>query len=248
LVRGIGRSYATATVQTPGLGAIDVAEAVRQHQGYVRALREAGVTVDELPPEHDLPDACFVEDNAVIADGLALLTRTGHPGRRAESASIEAALAARIRCVRQPTGNLEGGDVLRVGRRFFVGRTARSDRAGAEALRHAFGPLGYEVVEIEVGGLLHLKCGCSAPAPERVFVAEGAIDPRPFEAVAEVVIVPPEEAYASNLVGVGRRVLIAAGHPRTEALLARHGLEPVVVEVEQIRRGDGALTCLSLFY
>jgi dimethylargininase len=248
LVRGIGQTYAAATVQTAGLGPIDVGAAVRQHRAYVQALRDAGLRVDALEPEDALPDGCFVEDNAVIAGGRALLTRTGHLGRRGESTSIAAALAGILDCVRQEKGCLEGGDVLRVGRRFFVGQTARSDRAGADALRHAFEPLGYDVVEIKVGDLLHLKCGCSSPTPELVFVAEGSLDPHPFEAVAEVVTVPAAEAYAANLVGLGRRVLIAAGHPRTEALLAHRGLEPIVLDVEQIRRGDGALTCLSLIW
>ncbi|HZJ24050.1 MAG TPA: N(G),N(G)-dimethylarginine dimethylaminohydrolase, partial [Anaerolineales bacterium] len=56
---------------------MDVKVAQAQHDAYVRALKELGCAVLELPAEADLPDSVFVEDTAVILPEVALITRPG---------------------------------------------------------------------------------------------------------------------------------------------------------------------------
>ena len=72
--------------------AIDVALAREQHHGYEQALRELGCRIETLPEEPELPDSVFVEDTAIVLDEVAVITRPGAPSRRAETASIAAAL------------------------------------------------------------------------------------------------------------------------------------------------------------
>lgn len=47
-------------------------------------LREIGLDVIELPPDEVHPHCMFVEDVAVVCNGIALVTRPGHPAREKE--------------------------------------------------------------------------------------------------------------------------------------------------------------------
>ena len=60
--------------------AIDPDRARAQHAAYRDALADL-VEVVVLPADEELPDACFVDDCAVVLGGQALLTRPGAPSR-----------------------------------------------------------------------------------------------------------------------------------------------------------------------
>ncbi|MCC6993956.1 MAG: hypothetical protein IT370_04945 [Deltaproteobacteria bacterium] len=247
LVREIAGSFADAVTAVRPDPPIDVARARQQHAAYVAGLEWLGATVTMLEADERFPDGCFVEDCAVIAGGVALLTRPGAPSRQGEVAVAAAALQRLLECVAMAApATLDGGDCLRIGRRIFVGRSARSNAAGAARLAEVFGPLGYRVTEVALpAGVLHLKCVCSPLGDGRVLVADGVLAPGSLGDVA-LVTVPPDEAYAANCVAVGGRALMAAGYPRARAAVEAAGLEVRTLEVSETRKADGALTCMSL--
>lgn len=47
-------------------------------------MRELGLDVVELPPDENFPECAFVEDTAVVCNGIALITRPGAPNRAKE--------------------------------------------------------------------------------------------------------------------------------------------------------------------
>lgn len=47
-------------------------------------LRDIGLDVIELPPDENLPECAFIEDTAVVCNGIALITRPGAPHRAKE--------------------------------------------------------------------------------------------------------------------------------------------------------------------
>lgn len=47
-------------------------------------LREIGLDVIELPPDESLPECAFVEDTAVLCNGIALITKPGASHRAKE--------------------------------------------------------------------------------------------------------------------------------------------------------------------
>ncbi len=141
---------------------IDVALAREQHRRYADLLASLGCQLVELAAEPELPDSVFVEDTAVVLDEVAVITRPGAESRRPEVASVAAALEHYRTCVsiRSP-GTLDGGDVLRVGRRIFVGQSCRSNADGIGQFAAAVGPHGYQVVPVQ------LKAACTSRAPLR---------------------------------------------------------------------------------
>jgi len=54
------------------------------------------------------------------------------------------------------------GDILRLGRKLFVGLTARSNADGIAQLSAIVAPHGYQVVGVPVPGCLHLKSAVTA--------------------------------------------------------------------------------------
>jgi dimethylargininase len=226
---------------------IDLALARAQHAAYCQALADAGAAVTTLPAADALPDSCFVEDTAVVAGGVALITRPGAPSRRAEPAAIAEVLGARFELayVEEPA-TLDGGDCMRVGTTIYVGRSARTNSAGIARLAQVFEPRGFRVVAIDLApSVLHLKCVCAPLGDDRITLAEGSL-PREHFAGLGIVDVPAAESYAANVVAIGGRVLASAGYPRTHEALARAGFLVHVLDTSEFRKADGALTCLSI--
>lgn len=247
LTRAIADSFVHALAAVPPEPAIDVALARVQHAAYRAALAALGARVVVLDADEACPDGCFVEDTAVVAGGLALLTRPGAPSRQAEGAAVGAALAARMEVVGMDApATLDGGDCLRLGRTLYIGRSARTNAAGIARAAEVFAPRGVRVVALDLpAGVLHLKCVCAPLADDRVLLARGALADDAFAGV-ERVWVPAEEAYAANAVAVGGGVVVSEGFPRTRETLERAGFEVLAVPTTEVRKADGSLTCLSI--
>jgi dimethylargininase len=223
---------------------IDVEAARRQHAGYVRALVEAGLEVIELPRLVDAPDSVFVEDPVVVLREQALLARCGAPSRRGEGASMSAALASfRLERMDAPA-TLDGGDVLWLGTRLFVGLTARTNNAGIERLAELAQREGIETIAVPLQDGLHLK-SVVTPVGDAVLGLFDRIDREVFAARGIEMIEAPEE-HGANVLDLGARVLVSAAAPRTAELLSSRGHRIAIVDVSEFHKGDGALTCLSV--
>ena len=231
---------------------LDVERALEQHRAYVAALEEHGIEVLKLPPLEGFPDAVFVQDTAIIAarSGKALLARFGEPSRRGEEESVGTFLAQlgfQVERVEEP-GTLEGGDVLVTDLGLvLVGLSRRTNEAGAKQLA-AWLPEGVRLVEVPVLEDLHLLSVLSYLGRGRLAFVPGRVGAeflRALRADIELVPVPPEEAYAANMLYLGDDVvLMPAGHPRTREQLVRAGLRPVEVNVSEFWKCDGGITCL----
>ena len=225
---------------------IDLARARAQHRAYQARLAALGCEVTRLPDAPDLADAVFVEDTVVVVGEVAVLARPGAASRRPELASMAEALAPLRPIVRvEAPGTLEGGDVLRVGRTLFVGRSSRTNDAGFAALRAAVEPYGYEARQVPVHGCLHLKTAVTQ-AGERLLVVNRAwIDADAF-AGFDLVDVDPEEPFAANTLRVGGAVIHAAAFARTRARLAARGVAVEPVDLSELAKAEGGVTCCSV--
>jgi dimethylargininase len=225
---------------------IDYARAVAQHEEYEAALRTAGCTVERLPARPDLPDSVFVEDAAVVLDEVAIVTRPGVPSRQAETASVAGVLAAYrpLRFIEAP-GTLDGGDVLRAGRRVFVGRSSRTNADGIAQLRALLLPFDYTAEAVETTGCLHLKSAVTSLADDWLLINAGWIDTAPF-AGYELTAVDPAEPFAANVLRIGETILCAAAWTRTRARLDAAGLKCIAVDVSELAKAEAGVTCCSL--
>jgi dimethylargininase len=225
---------------------IDRARAVAQHDRYERALRAAGCTVERLPATPQLPDSVFVEDAAVVFGPVAVIARPGASSRRAETPSVAGTLSKYrpLRFIEAP-GTLDGGDVLRAGRRVYVGLSSRTNRAGTEQLRALLLPFDYEVDTIETRGCLHLKSAVTALADDRLLVNPEWVDVLQFDAY-RLIAIDPAEPFAANVLRIGDTVLCAEAFPATRSRLEAGGLKTVAIDVSELAKAEAGLTCCSL--
>ena len=232
---------------------IDLDLARAQHADYEWALVEAGCTVRRLHAEPDMPDSVFVEDIAVVFDEFAAITRPGAESRRAETPAVIDALS-RVQSLHfrplvmiEEPGTLDGGDVLVIGRRVFVGSSRRTNGAGFDQLRGMLMHVGYSVLAVPVDGCLHLKSAVTAIAPDAVLINRDWVPAEVFAGL-ELVDVHPAEPYAANALLVGDRVVYPAAFPRTRERLEGRGLTVRPVDVGELAKAEGAVTCCSLIF
>jgi dimethylargininase len=227
---------------------IDIGTARAQHAEYRRALAECGARVVTLPALDELPDAVFVEDVGIVLDEVALLLPMGVDSRGPEPREVACELARWREVVRLPEDcRAEGGDVVRLGRTLYVGRTSRTDASGIHALSAAAATRGYRVIPVEVAGCLHLKSACTALDEETILVNPDWVDVSAFEAERAIEVAAGEPG-AANALAVGSSVLLQAGYPRTAERVTRSGFAVRTVDVGELAKAEGSLTCLSLMF
>ncbi|MBC7931575.1 MAG: dimethylargininase [Rubrivivax sp.] len=227
---------------------IDVARAAEQHIGYRKALEECGARVVALPAIDGMPDSVFVEDTAIVLDELAIITSPGVESRRGEVRAIEPEIA-RLRPIARisPPATIEGGDVLRVGRKIYVGLSPRTNTEGVTALSALVAPHGYEVLTVDLRGCLHLKSGCTAIDDETILANPEWIDVAAFRDF-NVVAVHAAEPWAANTLRVGAGLCVGAAFPRTAEMLSHRGYNVRPVDVSEFAKAEGGLTCMSLLF
>ncbi len=225
---------------------IDVPRARAQHAGYEQALVQIGCVVHPLPAAHDMPDSVFIEDTAIIFDEIAIIARPGAASRQHETDAVAAALAPnrRLAAIYAPA-TLEGGDVMQMGHDVYVGVSGRTNAAGVRQLADIAGPYGYRVHTIETRGCLHLKSAVCSVGDDLLLINPDWVDAAQFAGI-KVIAIDPDEPFAANVVHVGNAVLCAAASPKTGARLQRFGREVWLVDLSELNKAEGALTCCSL--
>jgi len=228
---------------------IDLERAREQHAAYEWALVDEGCTVRRLDAAPDMPDAVFIEDIAVVLDEGAVICRTGAESRRAETPGVIDALVRHGRPLQQiqAPGTLDGGDVLVIGREVFVGASARTNRAAIDQLSGMLAAVGYTVRAVPVRGCLHLKSAVTAVAPDTLVINRAWVPADAFRGQS-LVDVDPQEPHAANALVIGDAVIYPASFPRTRERLERRGLRLRPVEVDELQKAEGAVTCCSLIF
>lgn len=236
-------------ITTSNEGPPDVDRAREQHRAYCNGLVACGLTLTVLPEEPGHPDACFVEDVAIVTPRGAIATRPGDPSRQGEVTSVLPSLRAMCGDVARimAPGTLDGGDICEADGHFLIGLSARTNVAGAEQLASVLAEVGYSSSIVDVRSskrLLHLKTGMSYIGDGRLVVTNDV--PRGPLGLFELIEVPEDERYAANCVRINDRVVIASGYPRVRAEIEACGYETLALEMSEFRKMDGGLSCLSL--
>jgi dimethylargininase len=190
----------------------------------------------------------FVEDPAIVLDELAVILPLGTESRRAEAASLAKELGnyRKLEYVRLP-GTLEGGDVLRIGRKLFVGLTRRSNAEGIRQLTEIVKQHGYEVIAVPVTGCLHLKSAVTFIGQNTLLANRAWFDTRPFAAY-KWIDVDPGEPHAANALAVGATVISPASFPKTRGRIGSEGFHMEILDISELQKAESGLTCSSLLF
>jgi len=225
---------------------IDLAIAREQHRGYVNALKSIGCQVLELPAEADLPDSVFVEDAAFILPEAAIITRPGADSRKPETESIIRALSPHIKLlyIREPA-TLDGGDVLVLGKKIFIGLSTRSTTEAVDQLNELLKDYGYNVTGVQLHDCLHLKSAVTRVDDKTLLINKNWVGTTPFVNY-NLIEVDPSEPHAANCLPIGDAIIYPTSFPKTREKLEALGYKVVSVEVDELAKAEGAVTCCSL--
>lgn len=227
---------------------IDTALARQQHEQYQAALSSLDCEVVVVPTEQGLADSVFIEDTAIVLDEIAVMLRPGPVSRRAELAGVETVLRQyrQLESIKAP-GTLDGGDLLRVDKAIYAGLSSRSNENGIGQLRDIVSDYGYSVTAVENSKCLHLKSAVSVIAPGTLLINPDWVDRSVFETY-ELVDIDGEEAHAANALLLGRSVIYPSSFPRTQDKLTKRGINLVLVDLSELQKAEGAVTCCSLVF
>jgi len=245
IVRPPGRNFKSCLSVHPLHHTLDVDKALEQHRKYCQTLRDLGVDLIELEADEEHPDACFVEDTAVVYGYRAMITRMAKESRRGESDRIEEVLSEfkKIESVKAP-GTLEGGDVIHLPNSLLCGITKRTNREGASQMEQW---LETQVVCIEDLNIMHIKSHVTYLAKDTILVNPRYLDEDALGSFSKIVL-PKEESHSANTLTIGDVVIMSARHNKSSKLVRDAGFEVIQLDMSEFEKCDGALTCLSIIF
>ncbi|GAB4568257.1 MAG: hydrolase [Anaerolineales bacterium] len=225
---------------------IDLTLARAQHDAYVRTLAELGCQVIELPEEPDLPDSVFVEDTAFILPEVAVITRPGADSRKPEVESIIPALSSYrpLIHVTEPA-SVDGGDVLVVGRQIFIGMSTRSNPESVAQLNALLNNYGYTVCGVEMTDCLHLKTAVTRVDDKTLLINKNWVDSANFPGF-DLIEIDASEPFAANCLPVRGKIIYPTTFPKTRKRLEEKGYSIAPVNLSELAKAEGAVTCCSL--
>lgn len=243
ITRDVSRSIANAELTHLERVPIDYERAREQHEEYRALLASLGCEVISLPGDAAYPDCVFIEDTAIVLDDLAVITRPGADSRRGEVDIVAEALASLRPLVRiTAPATLDGGDVLVLDERIYVGRSARSNEEAPAQLRQL---TGREVIGVDLHGALHLKTAVTRVSRDTLLVNREWIDVTPF-AGWTLLDVDPAEPFGANAVLLDDVVIYPVAFSRTRAKLESRGINVRTVNADELAKAEGGVTCCSL--
>ena len=250
--------FTKAIVRTPSRSMVDgitsadlgkpiYEKALAQHADYVEALIECGLEVTILAAEEEYPDACFVEDVALMTPHCAIITNPGAESRKGETQSMIATVEDfydRVEFIEAP-GTVEAGDIMMVGDHYYIGLSDRTNEIGAMQMINFLEKHGMSGSTVHMSEMLHLKTGLSY-LENNYLLATGEFVSKPEFEKYTMLEIPADQEYAANSVWVNDTVLTPKGFPKAKAIIERSGYKIREVDVSEFQKLDGGLSCLSL--
>jgi dimethylargininase len=246
IVRTPSRNIADG-LTTANLGIPNYTLALNQHENYIDALNLCGLEVIILEPDDKFPDSTFVEDTAILTPHCAIITNPGAHSRKGEIIEISNVLSdfyTDVETIDYP-GTLDGGDVVMVGKHFYIGLSERTSENGAEQLISILEKYGMTGSTLKINNTLHLKSAVSYLEYDNL-LATGDFLNEPELQKFKSIGVDSNESYAANSVWINDRVLVPKGFSKTKRKIEAAGYSTIAVDVSEFQKMDGGLSCLSL--
>jgi len=223
---------------------LDLAVAKDQWQNYVAALQRCGWPTVIIDGDDSMPDCVFIEDTVVMFGDLAVITNPLRPSRNPETVAVQHVIEKLgFETATITEGNLDGGDVLKIGMRVYVGLSGTTTAPAIDQLTRVLAPRGYTVIAVPLTKALHLKSAVTALPDGTVIGYEPLVD--------DVTIFPeflavPEEQGSHVVILADDLLLMSSDAPRTAEMLIDRGYRLETVNISEYEKLEGCVTCLSV--
>jgi dimethylargininase len=227
---------------------ITVALAKSQQAEYCRTLQKLGLELIWIKGDNTLPDSCFIEDTAAVLGKKAIICNMKTKSRVKEVVEVAKTLKKlKETHYIEPPATIDGGDLLKIEHKVFVGLSARTNIHAIRQLRKILENTNFKIIPVMVHDVLHLKSACTYLENNCVVLSKGHFDTDVLREYKKIVV-PRGEEYAADCLAINGTVLMAKGFPKTKKLIEKEGFVVKELEMSEFRKGDGALTCLSILW
>lgn len=268
IMRAPGPAMAAADPQDWHYGpGFNPARAEAQHAELASIVAESGAKIHWINAGDDgLSDAVFVQDPSFVTKAGAVVLNMGKALRKAEpDLHVATYEALGVPVLGQLSGDetVESGDCVWIDpETLAIGRGARSNQAGIDAVRAILAPHGIDVVAYDLpywtgpAACLHLMSLISPIAPKMALIHAPLL---PFALWQDLtargwtLLHAPEDEFAASgglnlnvLMLKPQDVVMVDGFPKTRELMESHGCRVQVFEGDALCIAcEGGPTCLT---
>ncbi len=237
----------TKGISSANLGLPDYSKAIEQHKNYIDALKDCGLKVLVMEADEMFPDSTFIEDTALLTPNCAIIMRPGVHSRREEVNKVADFLEDHFDSIEKITrpGTIEAGDIMMVGKHFYIGISERTNETGADQLIRLLKKYGMSGSKVKLNKVLHLKTGLAYLEHNNLIISGEFLNYPEFKQFNHIKI-EQGESYAANCIWVNETVIVPSGHPNSKAKIEKAGYNTCEVDVSEFQKLDGGLSCLSL--
>jgi dimethylargininase len=140
---------------------------------------------------------------------------------------------------------LDGGDVLVLGKTVYVGLSTRSNKEAVTQLNHLLGDFGYAARGVPLEKCLHLKSAVTRVDDTTILINKNWVDESHFPGFDQIEV-DASEPFAANCLPVNGRIIYPTAFPNTRRILEKRGYRVVTVQLDELAKAEGAVTCCSL--
>lgn len=223
---------------------LDLDLATTQWENYVAALGRSGWPTVVIDGDDAMPDCVFIEDTVVMFGDLAVITNPLRPSRNPETVAVQKVIEdLGFETASITEGNLDGGDVLKIGSQVYVGLSGTTTAPAIDQLARILSPRGYTVIAVPLTKALHLKSAVTALPDGTVIGYEPLVDD--VSLFGEFLAVP-EEQGSHVVILADDLLLMSSDAPRTAEMLIERGYRLETVDISEYEKLEGCVTCLSV--
>lgn len=238
----------------------DLERMQRQHDNYVKLLRDEGVEVvylEDVPIENGT-QYINTRDQGVAVPGGLIVSRFAPAMRRGEEKAVTklaAGLGVPIIRTVNGTGTFEGGNFAFIDpKHAAVGCSQRTNREGIRQIREILDPMGISLTVVPITGYsLHLDGAFTMVDVDKALVN---VTKLPYEFIEMlkndlklkvIEVHPDDDWFAINCLQLKPgRVILCKGAERTADRLDKEGVEVLQIEYDEVMNGGGGLHCTTL--
>ena len=267
LIRRPGKEIEMVNSQNYGefrwVGPMDVEKARYQVDKLVEIYKEHGVRVHFVEDQReDKPNAIYMRDLVLMTPEGAIVARPAIESRRGEEKAAAQALSKLgVPIIRTINGNgvFDGACVLWVDRHTVIlGTGSRANADGAAQVEYELRRMGVtDILHMGIPyGHAHLDGLMNFVDKKKMIVFPWqvsydlvkALMDRGVEIIEITDIDEIKNNMAINVVALEPgKVLMVAGNPKTKKKLEDAGVEVIEIDFSEIKKGWGAMHCMSVF-
>jgi N-dimethylarginine dimethylaminohydrolase len=231
---------------------INMKRAMKQHQQFVKTMRENGVDVYKLPAIEKFPEQVFTRDIGFTIGETVFVSRMGSNIRDGEEKVLRNwLLEHQVNLALIEGDRIEGGDVIVHGDRVYIGVSGRTSEETIQELQSQVPDM--EVISVPFDPIfLHLDCVFNILSEKEALVYPHAFEDKDLQLLAshfELVEVNKDEQFTmgTNVLSIGdKKVLSLPCNKNVNRTLRERGFEVLEVDISEIIKSGGSFRCCSM--